>query len=413
VVHSLPAHTGGRCYATYQASALLQKLSRREEALSLWDTVCQAQPMNYKPFLARAYILRQLKRYDEELKVRFRVLELSQDNSSSWREIGVALSNMERKIDAIQYLDRALTFPDAQNDWKSFYTRGIVYSSLNMYEKALADFDTLLNGHYKNHRLTLLQKGILLSKMSQWKDASHLFTLVIQSQNSNAGVLDTRTTSLALWHRALIGEQLALQSQDKKMLDLVIADLETSFRTFVDPQHKQEVLSKLCALRSYELKAVPAPAPVVLPPAPVPLPPPPQVPLPPLQPPVPVAPPKPMPENRIRARSRSPTKVAAPARSRSPTKQENKWDLMLKWTPADVDKFLVSLGAAYKIYHSSASKNGMNGRILCGFINETNESAYELLQSSGILNALHQRVIINTIRKIASANGIGESRGKK
>jgi hypothetical protein len=71
-----------------------------------------------------------------------------------------------------------------------------------------------------------------------------------------------------------------------------------------------------------------------------------------------------------------------------------------EWTPMQVGEFLAQIGPNYKSYQQTAVDNSLTGEILLSIVHEQSpEMMTCLFKDAGITTGLHQRVILNAVKK--------------
>jgi tetratricopeptide (TPR) repeat protein len=126
---------------------MLNKLSRREEALATLDRVLAIQPNHVDVLVKRAVLLHQLDRRDDALQSVERAVSLAPADLNALNMRGMILDDLGRREDALTDFHAVLAIDPAYSD--AITNRGVMYGRCGQFREALASYDQslMLNPH--------------------------------------------------------------------------------------------------------------------------------------------------------------------------------------------------------------------------------------------------------------------------
>ena len=156
--------------AYYSKGLALNAEKKYQAALTAFDKAVKLQPQFYEAWREKSYALFELERYPEALTSIEEAIKIQPKDSILYLLKGDILYELKRYSESINTYTEALKIkPNFENVY-AYGNRGSIYAELKQYEKALADFNKVIETHPKNAKYYFL-RGEIHSKLKQHEKA--------------------------------------------------------------------------------------------------------------------------------------------------------------------------------------------------------------------------------------------------
>lgn len=127
--------------ASYLLGEIETAAGRHEAAIAAYDSIAQNSSLWIDAHIRKAFLLSDLKRHDEAITTLKPLVEQGTADKRILQAMGNVLRDNEKYAEAAEYYSRAIELIDtpSNSDWVYFYSRGICYERLKLWEKAEVD----------------------------------------------------------------------------------------------------------------------------------------------------------------------------------------------------------------------------------------------------------------------------------
>ena len=147
----------------YSAKALcFIQMGKNDAAIELCDAAISFWKENAEAHCNKGVALNNIGNYDLSLKSHKKAIELNPEQAESWNAIGnILLDNLKKPLEAIEYLDRAISLSEGKNT-HAWINKGNALHSMGHNEEAIVCYETAYDIDPKNNVHAMLNKANLL-----------------------------------------------------------------------------------------------------------------------------------------------------------------------------------------------------------------------------------------------------------
>ncbi|AGF98459.1 GTP cyclohydrolase III (methanopterin) [Methanosarcina mazei Tuc01] len=169
--------------ALYDEGVTLYRQGRLKLALEAFDSVLEANPLDFAALFHKGNALLKLKRYEEALEVFERASEINQENAGLWTNLGFIFTKLERFRDSLEAFEKSISLnPVQKNAWEG---RDAVIARVRLCEERLRESEEALKKNPEDPD-TLFKIGKIHLRLGEQEKAIQAFKKALEIKPENA-----------------------------------------------------------------------------------------------------------------------------------------------------------------------------------------------------------------------------------